>query len=108
MTVFVRLARALYFSPQRISALAALSLLGSAPSLADTIYGQVLGAGAPIAGSTVTLWAAGLGAPLQLAQGQTDDRGRFSLNADASGADIYLVAKGGRPGANLAGGENPA
>jgi hypothetical protein len=65
-----------------IGAFAALGLLLSAPALADSIKGQVFGAGAPIVGSMVTLWAAGAGAPTQLAQGQTDSDGRFSLNAD--------------------------
>ena len=38
-----------------------------------TLTGQVTGAGAPIAGSTVTLWAAGADAPQQLAQTRTGD-----------------------------------
>src|SRR3974390_1549188 len=108
MTVFVRLARALYFSPQRIGALAALSLLGSAPALADTIYGQVLGAGAPIAGSTVTLWAAGAGTPRQLGQAQTAADGRFMLSADGKGADLYVTAQGGRAAANKTNADNSA
>jgi hypothetical protein len=93
---------------RRIFVAVALGLLPCAPALADTINGQVTGAGAPIEGSTVTLWAAGQGSPTQLAQGQTDDHGRFSLDAGAGSADLYLVAKGGRPGASAAGGENPA
>lgn len=75
---------------------------------ADNITGQVVGAGAPIVGSTVTLWAEGPSAPRQLAQTRTGADGRFALTADASSANLYLVAKGGRPSANPAGGENPA
>jgi hypothetical protein len=91
------------------AALGAFVLLSAASTFAaDRINGQVLGAGAPIVGSTVTLWAAGAGAPQQLGQTQSDADGRFVLNADGKGAILYLVAKGGRPAANKAGGENPA
>ena len=86
----------------------ALSALSSAPAFADRINGQVLGAGAPIVGSTVTLWVAGTGAPQQLAQTQTGGDGGFVLDADGKGAILYLVAKGGRPAASKASGENPA
>jgi hypothetical protein len=75
---------------------------------ADTINGQVLGAGAPIVGSTVTLWAANTGAPRQLAQTRTGADGRFVLTGDGGGASLYLVAKGGRPAANATSGDNPA
>ena len=85
-----------------------LSALSSAPAFADRINGQVVGAGAPIIGSTVTLWAAGTGAPQQLAQTQTGGDGGFVLDADGKGAILYLVAKGGRPAASKASGENPA
>jgi hypothetical protein len=78
---------------------------------ADSIKGQVLGAGAPIAGSTVTLWAASAGEPKQLAQTKTGPDGRFELRAGtAPGKDavLFLVAKGGQPRASKAGGDNPA
>jgi hypothetical protein len=91
-----------------IGAFAALRLLTSAPALADSISGQVLGAGAPIAGSTVTLWAAGAGAPTQLTQGQTDADGRFTVNANSKGADLYLTAQGGHLAAPKASADNPA
>src|ERR1700733_7321789 len=81
-----------------------------ASSAADSIEGQVLGAGAPIAKSTVTLWAASTDAPKQLAQTQTGDDGRFTLSPSASGGDgsvLYIVAKGGEPAANKSG-DNPA
>src|SRR5271163_2459565 len=61
-------------------ALAGLLIAASA-SAADHITGQVLGGGAPIAGSTVTLWAARADAPKQLAQAKSDADGRFELKA---------------------------
>ena len=48
--------------------------------MAAELAGNVQGAGLPIAGSTVTLYAAGTGAPTQLAQGKTDDNGAFKLD----------------------------
>jgi hypothetical protein len=85
-------------------AVASLLLAGPA-SAADSVQGQVRGGGAPIANSTVTLWAASAGAPKQLAQGRTGNDGRFALSpAGAAGKDatLYLVAKGGRPTGNKA------
>ena len=52
-------------------------LIGQA--LAADIKGQVMGGGAPIAQSTVTLWAASAGAPKQLAQTKTDNDGKFAI-----------------------------
>ena len=78
---------------------------------AGSLKGQVLGAGAPIANSTVTLWAASEGAPTQLTQTQTGEDGRFELRVDgAPGNDavLYLVAKGGQPTAGKSGGDNSA
>jgi hypothetical protein len=75
------------------------------------IDGQVQGGGAPIANSTVTLWAASDKAPSQLAQVKTDADGRFQISIDQSpskDASLYLVATGGEPAANKAGGSNPA
>ena len=46
-----------------------------------TIKGQVLGGGAPIAKSTVTLSEASAGAPKQLDQIKTKDDGRFEVRA---------------------------
>src|SRR5262245_16652547 len=76
---------------------------------ATTINGRVTGAGAPISGSTVTLWSASTGTPKQLAQGQTGNDGSFSLSAADTGNDtsLYLVAKGGTVG-NKAAGSNAA
>jgi hypothetical protein len=77
----------------------------------DSISGQVLGAGAPIANATVTLWAASPGEPEQLAQTQAGADGVFSLTAPHTlGPDstMYLVATGGRPTTNTAEANNPA
>src|SRR5271165_3210022 len=60
------------------------------PATAADLAGNVQAAGLPIAGSTVTLYAAGTGAPTQLAQGKTDDNGVFNLNVDQPPADSVL------------------
>jgi streptogramin lyase len=93
-----------------IVAFAAVGVMSSVPAMAaGTIIGQVLGAGAPIVGSTVTLWAENASAePRQLAQVQSGSDGRFAMVADSSGANLYLVATGGRPTANATSGDNPA
>ena len=74
----------------------------------QAIRGQVLGGGAPIANSTVTLWQASAGAPKQLAQTKTNGDGRFEINSPETGPDtsLYLIATGGEP--KNGGGENPA
>jgi hypothetical protein len=95
-----------------LRALVALVVVSAVPGwAANSVSGRVTGAGAPIAGSAVTLWAESPEGPRQLAQAQTNDDGRFALNAtEAVGSDaiLYLVAAGGRPLASLAGGENSA
>src|SRR5208283_2114039 len=67
------------------------------------IEGHVLIAGQPVADATVTLFAAGEGAPTQLAQGKTAADGRFELDAKAAPKDsvAYLVAKGPKDGVAL-------
>src|ERR1700690_2343592 len=72
--------------------------------------GSVQGAGKPITGSTVTLYAAGSGAPTQLSQGKTDDNGAFNLDAGQAPAEsvLYVVAKGGTPKAAADKGPNDA
>ena len=74
----------------------------------NTIKGQVLGAGAPVIRSTVTLWEASTGAPKQLSQTKTDDNGRFELRNPGNSSDtsLYLIATGGEP--KSGGGDNPA
>jgi len=92
-------------------ALAALTLVSAVPaSAAVNLFGQVLGGGAPIATSTVTLFAASAGAPRQLAQTKTRADGRFVVSIPDTHANalLYLTAKGGTPTANKAGGDNPA
>ena len=59
------------------STFAALAITAATSAFATPLDGQVLGAGAPIANSTVTLWQAGSGAPRQLAQARTGADGRF-------------------------------
>jgi hypothetical protein len=108
MKANVRCNPLLPFARRCIGASIAFGVLLAAPAFAaDSINGQVVGAWAPIVGSTVTLWAEGASAPRQLAQTRTGADGRFTLTADGQGANLYLVAKGGRPSANAAGGENP-
>jgi len=86
-------------------------LLGEAALAAEALKGEVLGGGAPIADSTVTLWAAGPEAPKELGRTRTNAEGRFELSmAHPHGgeAPLYLVAQGGTPAANQGGGDNPA
>ncbi len=77
------------------------ALFGCLPAMAQPgqLQGQVKAAGSPIAGSTVTLFAAGDGEPVQLAQGMTGDDGAFKLDVVAVSSDkvLYLVARGGTP-----------
>src|SRR5215470_14294526 len=92
-------------------AFAISSLLSAVSALAAvSLNGQVLGAGGPVANSTVTLWAATAGAPAQLGQARTGPDGRFTIAATADppgDATLYLVAKGGTPATNKAAGDNP-
>jgi hypothetical protein len=97
--------------PCMLGTLFVASLLSAGTALAaDSIKGQVLGGGAPIAKSTVTLWEASAGAPKELAQTKTNDDGRFEVRAKGAHSDaiLYLVANGGVPKASKAGGENSA
>ncbi len=80
-----------------------------AADAAVRIDGQVQISGEAVAGSTVSLWAASADAPARLAQVQTDADGRFVVSVDPtpSGASsLYLVASGGTPAINKAGGDN--
>jgi DNA-binding beta-propeller fold protein YncE len=77
--------------------------------LADGITGRVLGGGAPIVNSTVTLWAATASAATELGQAKTGADGKFNLNASpAAGASLYLIAQGGKATADKSGTDNPA
>src|SRR5262245_26704283 len=88
------------------------SLMAAMPALAAvSLDGQVLSGGGPVANSIVTLWAATAGAPAHLGQARTGSDGRFTIAAAADpprDATLYLVAKGGTPATNKAGGDNPA
>ena len=100
------------FSPSAgrcLGAFTALTILSSLSAFAAEIDGQVLGGGAPISRSTVTLWSAGPDAATQLGQSQTGDNGRFTLSFQSPALEgiSYLVAKGGEPTAHR-GGDNPA
>src|SRR5277367_2210721 len=75
------------------------------------IEGQVQAGGAPLASSTVTLWAATAGEPKQLAQTQTGSDGYFQLGTDetlAADVSLYLIAKGGVATVNNGRGDNTA
>ena len=89
-------------------ALSSLLLVERAPA-DETIKGEVLGGGAPIANSKVSLFAATADEPKQLAQTKTDDEGRFEVRATGAPADssLYLLAFGGEPKVR-GGGDNPA
>ena len=81
----------------RITLLVSGLLLAQPAFPDDAIKGQVLGGGAPIANSTVTLWQAGMGAPKQLAQTKTNGDGRFEVRSKDAADDtiLYLIAAGG-------------
>jgi hypothetical protein len=74
-----------------------------AAAAAGDFCGKVQIAGSPVAGSTVTLYAAGEGAPAHLAEGKTSDDGTFKLAIGddklKASADkvLYVVARGGAP-----------
>lgn len=120
--VFLTLTFAACAQPQRTSESsaarnqpsAAPTVTGAAPPgvtpsfAAGSVDGQVLGAGSPIAKSTVTLWAATSDSPKQVAQTQSGDDGTFSLPFGSGRGILYLVATGGEPVAAKEPGNNPA
>jgi uncharacterized protein (TIGR03000 family) len=86
---------------------------GEATFVPGELAGKVRGAGKPISGSTVTLYAAGKGKPMQLAQAQTGADGTFKMDVkpgdnSAAGKVLYLVARGGTPQAAAGKGPNDA
>jgi DNA-binding beta-propeller fold protein YncE len=85
-----------------------LFLVGQAVAQ-QSIKGQVLGGGAPITDSRVTLYAATASEPKQLAQTKTDKQGQFEVRLTGAPVDssLYLVAFGGEPKLT-GGGDNPA
>lgn len=97
------------------AALLAATSLGWAHAPAEAaalrIEGRVQTGGGAVAGSTVTLFAASAAAPAQLAQARTDADGNFVVGGDQAPdgtPSFYLVASGGTPAVNKAGGDNPA
>ena len=86
------------------------ALCWAGAAAAESLNGRVLGGGKPVANSTVTLWAAGPGAPQQLAQAKSDFDGRFSLASTNASKEssLYLVAAGGHSSADKTEGGNPA
>src|SRR5262249_33686597 len=89
-------------------AMAGVLLSSVSAFAAAAIEGQVLGGGAPLENTTVTLWEGSTGEPKQLGQSKTDREGRFQLGAEqepSAGASLYLVATGGQPRGK---GDNPA
>ena len=95
-----------------IIAFAGVTFASTIPAIAAVnLNGQVLGAGAPIAGSTVVLIAATVGAPKELAKTTTGADGSFVLvapDAPDAGTSLYLTAKGGRSAADKGSGPNDA
>jgi streptogramin lyase len=86
-------------------------ILASSTLAADHLSGRVLGAGSPIANSTVTLWEASSSEPKKLAEAKTNDQGQFDIRSTAArGTDsfLYLVANGGVPKAQKSSANNPA
>ena len=97
---------------QNLLPCALLCALACATNIAQAanLAGSVQGAAKPIAGTTVTLYAAGTGAPTQLGKAKTDDQGAFKLTYGKAPADsvLYLIARGGTPKAAADKGPNDA
>ena len=91
-------------------AVGSLGFAASAAEAAVRVEGQVQAGGGPVAGSTVSLWAATANAPARLNQATTGADGGFAVSVDQTpaGATLYLTASGGTPAANKQGGDNPA
>jgi hypothetical protein len=101
--------------PKLLRTLAQLALvttlgLATRRPIAAEISGIVQAANKPIAAATVTLYAAGTSAPAKLAEVNSDQQGAFKLDAGQAPGDavLYLVAKGGKPGAAASSAANDA
>jgi hypothetical protein len=93
----------------RASVLLFASCILARPAGAQSMKGVVLGAGIPIAKSTVTLWEATAGAPNNLGKATTAADGKFEIHptgVPTKGSVLYFVANGGVPGDR--GADNPA
>ena len=82
-----------------------ISCFAASPcAAADPFSGDVLIGGAPVAGSTVTLWSAGTGVPKKIDQVRSDETGRFEIHNTFHGDEksfvLYLTASGGHPTAS--------
>jgi hypothetical protein len=92
------------------AALAVSALLFAVSAVAAaTIEGRVIGGGAPIVNSTVTLWSASAGAPEQLAQTHSSHDGQFTLRFHVPSNSLRIldiIAKGGEPRAHKGEGTN--
>jgi|688.fasta_scaffold49552_4 hypothetical protein len=79
------------------SMLLILLVCTNAMAIGSELSGKVEIAGSPIAGATVTIYAASAEAPKQLAQGNTDGTGAFNINFAEMPSNhlIYLVSRGG-------------
>src|SRR5215475_2818690 len=83
-----------------VAVLAAATVLGAGSARAQPIDGVVQGGGGPIATATVTLWAAGQGAPRKLGETSTRDDGGFALRGvpqTTNGKVLYLMTRNGQP-----------
>src|SRR6516164_4168007 len=99
------------------AALAAFIAVAASPSSGQQstcstrrLDGCVKVASQPVAGATVTLYAAGAADPAKLAEVKTDDQGAFKLDAGQPPGDsvLYIVTKGGTPKAAESKGANDA
>jgi streptogramin lyase len=102
--------RTLFIRHHLLSLVVVAVLYTATTVVASDLAVSVQGAGKPITGSTVTLFAGSTGAPAKLAQGRTDDQGAIKLTYDNSPADsvLYVIAKGGTPKAAADKGPNDA
>src|SRR5512136_100984 len=87
-------------------------LLVAAPSAAvERMTGTVLGGGAPVARSNVSVFAAGAEKPRLLGQARTGADGEFDLEFTPPGSpdvSLYVVATGGKAASDRGNGDNPA
>lgn len=78
---------------------------------AERIEGRVEAGGAPISGADVTLWLAGQGASLKLAEAKTNSDGSYDMGfaeGNDDGGVLYLIAAGGKSKLTSGNGPNPA
>lgn len=88
-----------FYTTLRLIALSfCLTFVMNLRTMALDISGSVYGAGSPISGATVTLYAAGTEASVQLAQSTSDNNGSFTFNGINNSGDaiLYVIAKNGK------------